>query len=117
MKITRERFVAHFAIAIDLRCLRKWDRRSKTAPDFLGRSIYETIRTTNGTISVEERPFSEIVNAAIRELYERMPRGTRPERYEFGDFIYDRLDRAGIDVEIGPPLAPHGCSYGSKNKN
>src|SRR5437773_24243 len=100
MKIAQERFVGHFAISIDLNCLRMWDKRCKEPPTFLSRSIYDTIRTNNGEVSVPLAPFKEEIDRMIVELHGRTPRATRPDRKSFAEAVYDALDCAGIEVTI-----------------
>lgn len=52
MRLSRERFVDHFAITIRVRSLLMWDRRAKSLPTFLTTSIYEAICVNNGALPI-----------------------------------------------------------------
>src|SRR5262249_47423179 len=112
MELSRNRFIDQFAISIGVRSLRLWHRRSSSPPLHVARSVHEVITMTAGRIPIDSAAFGEIVRTTIEELHRRTPKGARPDATELAGLVYDALERAGIEVTIGPPLDAHGASYG-----
>lgn len=109
--VTRERFVAHFKITIQVHCLSMWRKRQKEAPTFLSRSIFESINMCKGEIAIEsERAFARIVDPAIVELHRVTPKGVKPDPADLTACIYDALDAAGVEVTIKPTREPERVS-------
>ena len=108
-QLSRDQFIAQFAISIGVHSLRVWQRRSKSPPTHVARSIHEVIEMTLGNIPIGSAAFGEIVAPVIAELHRRTPQGMRPDAQELTGLVYDALDRAGIEVTIDPPRYGHGA--------
>jgi hypothetical protein len=107
--VTRERFVGHFSITLQVKCLSMWSKRQKEAPTFLSQSIFDEITTCNGEIAIASaRAFADIVDPVIVELHRLTPKGLKPDAADLTARVYDALDAAGVEVTIGPPLEAHG---------
>lgn len=109
--VTRERFVGHFKITLQVRCLSSWSRRQKDAPTFISQSIFDSINMCNGEIAIASaRAFADIVDPVIVELHRLTPKGQKPDAVDLTGRVYDALDAAGVEVKIKPPFEPHTAS-------
>ena len=108
MRVSRERFIDHFAISIRIHALRGWPRRGKEPPDHLGRRLYDVICVTSGEIPIDAGAFGQIVKPVIHELHRLTPRGQRPDASDLTGRVYDALSAAGVEVTIRPPVRAHG---------
>ena len=107
--LTREDFVGHFSLTLQVKCLSMWGARQKEAPTFLSRSIFDEIHTCNGKIAIASaRAFARIVDPVIVDLHRLTPKGLKPDARDLAARVYDALDAAGVEVTIGPPLDAHG---------
>lgn len=107
-KITRERFIDHFAVSVQVHSLKLWHRRSKSPPVHVARSVYDVIAMSAGSVPITSPAFGEIVAPMIADLHRRTPQGARPDAKELTGLVYDALDRAGVEVTIKPPVPAHG---------
>lgn len=114
MQVSRDRFISQFAISIMVRALKTWPRSTKRFPEHMPTAIYETIKGTNGQVSITSREFGVIVDPVLREIHQLTPFRTRPDHNVLTGLVYDALDAAGVEVTIGPPLAAWGHMYGAK---
>ncbi len=113
--VSRERFVEHFHIVLQVQVLKLWPRRpprrrEAEAPE-LATDVVRWLRIANGRLGPEDGPYLEPIRHAINALYERTPRGERPTGPEFAGVIYDALAAAGMPVGIGePPEGPRALT-------
>ena len=113
MQITRERFVDHFSHSLLVHTLGMWPRSTKRFPEHIARSIYETLQRCLGLIPIDAEEFTRIVEPCIRELHASTPFRKRPDFKLLTGLVYDALDRAGIEIGIGPPIRSHGGAAGT----
>jgi hypothetical protein len=108
MELPRDRYMNQFGSSIKVAITRNWGVARKDAPTYFSRTLYETLRTTNGKLSVEQPAFDAIIKPVIVDVHSRLARWKRPDPGEFANRVYDALAQAGVELEIGPPLQSHG---------
>jgi hypothetical protein len=102
MELTRDRFIAQFAITFGVHCLRGWSTRLKSAPTHLTACLYEWIKTNGGRMSLSGADFATVVGPVIEDLHRATLKGERPESELVTGRLYDALDAAGVEVTIKP---------------
>jgi len=115
MRVSRDRFVGQFSCSILVHSLSLWSRSTKRFPEHIPGSIYDTMRMCAGEIPISRDEFRRIVEPAIRELHQRTPFRQRPDHTALTGLVYDALDAAGVEIEIGPAVRSHGGAFGANH--
>jgi hypothetical protein len=102
MELTRDRFIAQFAITFGVHCLRGWSTRAKGAPTHLTTCFYEWIRTNGGKVPISGADFATLAEPVIEELHRATPKGQRPDANLVAGRLYDALDGAGVEITLEP---------------
>lgn len=100
MEMTRDRFIAQFAISFHVHCLRMWRTRRNEPPTFITTCLHEWIRTSGGQMALKGAEFSALTQPVIEALHRRLPRTERPDADLLAGQIYDVLDKAGVEITI-----------------
>jgi hypothetical protein len=100
MEMTRDRFVAQFAIAFHVHCLKMWRTRRREAPTFITTCLHEWIRVAGGRMALEGADFSALARPVVEELHRRLAKEERPNADLLAGLIYDMLEQAGVEVTL-----------------
>ena len=102
MALSREQFVAQFAISFGVHCLRRWPTRRKTAPTHLTACFYERIRINGGRMAIGPADFARLAEPVIEELQRTTPNGVPPEWNDVAARLHDALVQGEVEITLKP---------------
>jgi hypothetical protein len=112
MALSREQFVAQFAISFGVHCLRQWPKRRNAAPIHLTACLYEWIRTSGGRMAIGPAEFARLAEPVIEELHRTTPKGERPEWNVVAARLHDALVQAEVEINLESALRKKGAPAG-----